>query len=255
MTTTTTFVDPTLAAIYDIAAPTGTGFARVNLNPTGQRAGLRTCGFPSESCASNIHLRHTTGEGSTQHPPMPGNTDPARRGRHIDTRAIGHSADHARPCRRASTRPVMYRVSLLTDPIGLALEKFDSIGRFRETDNGYEIDASGDLDTVEFDNARGLGRRLQPTRLYQMYGAHNDAICLGSVGIGREAESHIDTLEARFEQSGYRLSARPRNCAESNVSSGRRIRTMIITRRSMLRGCLQEVPSPSDSRHWRCSST
>ena len=97
---------------------------------------------------------------------------------------------------------------LLTDPIGLALEKFDSIGRFRETDNGYEIDASGDLDTVEFDNARGLGQAIAAHPAFTKCMARTMMrYALGRLESDAEAESHIDTLEARFEQSGYRLKA------------------------------------------------
>jgi hypothetical protein len=38
----------------------------------------------------------------------------------------------------------------LMDPIGLGLENFDGIGRFRDTENGFAIDASGELDGVPF---------------------------------------------------------------------------------------------------------
>ena len=46
------------------------------------------------------------------------------------------------------------------DPIGLALEHFDGIGAFREQDDGVAIDASGELDGVQFSDARGLGSAL-----------------------------------------------------------------------------------------------
>lgn len=46
------------------------------------------------------------------------------------------------------------------DPIGLALEHFDTIGAFRETHNGLPIDASGDLDGVAFEDAAGLGEAI-----------------------------------------------------------------------------------------------
>jgi hypothetical protein len=42
------------------------------------------------------------------------------------------------------------------DPIGFGLEHFDSVGRFRETENGVTIDASGDLDGRPFDGALEL---------------------------------------------------------------------------------------------------
>ena len=47
------------------------------------------------------------------------------------------------------------------DPIGFAFEHFDAIGRFRNQDNGSDIDASGKLDTGEtFKNSTDLIRVL-----------------------------------------------------------------------------------------------
>ena len=55
------------------------------------------------------------------------------------------------------------------DPIGFALENFDAIGRFRLSDNGNKIDASGILDSGEkFKNFRDLQRIItdEKTDLY-----------------------------------------------------------------------------------------
>ena len=49
----------------------------------------------------------------------------------------------------------------ITDPLGLALEHFDSIGRYRETDQGLVIDASGELDGVFFADGAELAQRLR----------------------------------------------------------------------------------------------
>jgi hypothetical protein len=46
------------------------------------------------------------------------------------------------------------------DPIGMGFETFDAIGRVQETDNGYPIDATGQLDGVSFDGPRELSRAL-----------------------------------------------------------------------------------------------
>ncbi|HXJ41620.1 MAG TPA: DUF1588 domain-containing protein, partial [Bryobacteraceae bacterium] len=49
----------------------------------------------------------------------------------------------------------------LMDPVGFALEKYDAIGRWRTTDDGVPVDASGSLpDGVRFDGATGLQRAL-----------------------------------------------------------------------------------------------
>jgi hypothetical protein len=46
------------------------------------------------------------------------------------------------------------------DPIGLALENFDTIGAYRSEDNGEPIDASGQLDGVAYNDAAGLADAL-----------------------------------------------------------------------------------------------
>ena len=45
----------------------------------------------------------------------------------------------------------------MMDPIGFALENFDSVGRWRDSELGHTIDASGGLpDGAEFHGAQGL---------------------------------------------------------------------------------------------------
>ncbi len=50
---------------------------------------------------------------------------------------------------------------LITDPIGLALENFDGAGRFRATENGVELDTSGELDGVTYQDAHGLALAMR----------------------------------------------------------------------------------------------
>ncbi|MFT5354208.1 MAG: hypothetical protein ACI9KE_001413, partial [Polyangiales bacterium] len=45
----------------------------------------------------------------------------------------------------------------LMDPIGLGLEEFDAIGAYRETENEIDIDPSGELEGVPFNDAAELG--------------------------------------------------------------------------------------------------
>ena len=47
------------------------------------------------------------------------------------------------------------------DPIGLSLENFDAIGAWRTTENGFPIDASGELLGQPFDGALALGALLR----------------------------------------------------------------------------------------------
>jgi Protein of unknown function (DUF1592)/Protein of unknown function (DUF1588)/Protein of unknown function (DUF1585)/Protein of unknown function (DUF1595)/Protein of unknown function (DUF1587) len=48
----------------------------------------------------------------------------------------------------------------IMDPIGLGLENFDGVGQFRSTENGANIDASGEIDGIKFSDAASLGQAI-----------------------------------------------------------------------------------------------
>jgi hypothetical protein len=52
----------------------------------------------------------------------------------------------------------------LMDPMGLAFENYDGVGLWRDTDNGAEIDVSGEIPTTDvagpFEGALEFGQRL-----------------------------------------------------------------------------------------------
>jgi hypothetical protein len=47
------------------------------------------------------------------------------------------------------------------DPIGLSLERFDTIGAYRESDAGSVIATAGQIDGQRYDGAAGLGTLLR----------------------------------------------------------------------------------------------
>lgn len=205
-TTTTTFLDPKLATIYAVAAPSLDGFARTELPADGGRRGfLGQVSF----LALQAH---------------PTSTSPTRRGKFIrevllctalapppaglNTSIPEPSADE--PTMRDRLEQHMADPSCagchqMTDPIGLGFENFDGLGDWRTTENGAPIDASGDLDGVAFSNAWELAQavhdnaRLGPclTRtLYQYATAH--AATEGESGL-------IDWHADGFATNGYRV--------------------------------------------------
>ncbi len=60
-----------------------------------------------------------------------------------------------------STNPSCAGCHLITDPMGLALENFDGAGRYRATENGVELDISGELDGALYDDVDGLATALR----------------------------------------------------------------------------------------------
>ncbi|WP_437497340.1 DUF1592 domain-containing protein [Sorangium sp. So ce1099] len=103
------------------------------------------------------------------------------------------------------TAPACAACHAYMDPLGLPLETFDAIGRFRTTDHGLPIDPSGDFDGAPVADARELGMTVSASdevarclvRKYYSYAAgHEERAVDGSV---------LNTLAASFEASGFKL--------------------------------------------------
>jgi Protein of unknown function (DUF1592)/Protein of unknown function (DUF1588)/Protein of unknown function (DUF1595)/Protein of unknown function (DUF1585)/Protein of unknown function (DUF1587) len=102
------------------------------------------------------------------------------------------------------TDPTCAGCHKLMDPMGLALEHFDSDAGFRTSENGRPLDTSGELDGIEFADAAGLGRALHdnpataPCFVRRLY----------SYATGRSAARRdmawIRYLEKGFTDDGYR---------------------------------------------------
>jgi hypothetical protein len=101
------------------------------------------------------------------------------------------------------------------DPMGLALENFDSDAGYRTTENGEPLDTSGELDGIEFTDAAGLGRALHdnpatgPCFVRRLY----------SYATGRPPARRdmpwIRYLEKGFAEDGYRAPDLMRRIATS----------------------------------------
>ncbi len=93
----------------------------------------------------------------------------------------------------------------LTDPIGLGLEVFDGIGKYRTSENGAPIDTRSDLDGRNFANPVELGQAFAESPLIGPCLVQN----LYRYAVGREQtnreRSLLRYLEVRFAEAGYRL--------------------------------------------------
>ena len=206
LTTTQTYLNPRLAALYGLPAPAPTGFRPVQLPPEANRAGLLTH-------ASVLNLQsHQTSSSAT------------RRGKFVRTVLLCQTiqpppvdVDTSIPEPSGTTLTLRDRVKehltntncagchSALDPIGLGLENYDAIGRWRTRDNGALIDPSGTLDGVPFSDGLGLGQAVRD---------HADfAPCVvqtlvryatGHVELASEAAG-IAALANRFQELGYRV--------------------------------------------------
>ena len=159
-TTRSTFMTPELATLYEIASPPG--WVPYTVSADSQRAGLLAQisflalhSHPGRSSATlrGAALRETLL--CQEVPPPPPDVD----------FSVLNNPDAHYPTQRDRViahleNPSCAGCHLIMDPIGLGLENFDGEGRFRLTENGAPIDASGELDGIEFEDAEGLAQAL-----------------------------------------------------------------------------------------------
>jgi hypothetical protein len=111
------------------------------------------------------------------------------------------------------------------DPLGLALENFNALGRWRDKDRGRPIDASGKLLTGEsFHNVRELKRILVTQRRQDFYRCLTEKLLTYALGRGLEYYDvdTVDRIVARLEQSGGRPSVLLQGVIESAPFQKRR---------------------------------
>jgi hypothetical protein len=97
----------------------------------------------------------------------------------------------------------------LMDPIGFALEHFDAVGRYRETDDGEPIDPSGELPTGEtFAGFEELRTLLVQRKREQFLQCLAQKMLIYAVGRGLEYydQCAIDSILNELEQDDYRFS-------------------------------------------------
>ncbi len=93
----------------------------------------------------------------------------------------------------------------LFDPMGLPLESFDAMGRYREMDEGLPVDPSGTFDGVPVADSVELGEVVASSeRVARCLVQHYYSYAVGHEIRPGDA-SVIDGLKASFEASGYRL--------------------------------------------------
>jgi hypothetical protein len=105
----------------------------------------------------------------------------------------------------------------ITDPIGLALENFDSSGAYRTSENDEKIDTAGDLNGVKFADAVGLGKVIHDSEATPSCLVNR----LYAYGMGRSAtkdeQAWLTYVKDSFAAAGYRLPALLRTIATSDA--------------------------------------
>lgn len=141
LTERTTFVDATLASLYGVDPPSGAKVERRELSAS-RRAGLLTrVGFLATNATSEhpdpIHrgvfvLRRVTCQPVAAPPDAVPPLPPI--GARTNREAVAEHTERSPGCAACHSK--------LINPFGFAFENYDALGRFREQDNGFEVDSN-----------------------------------------------------------------------------------------------------------------
>ena len=99
-----------------------------------------------------------------------------------------------------------------SDPMGLSLEAFDTIGGYRTTENGETIDVSATIQGHSFSGAQGLGQYMRDNPRYPACVARR--LYSYSRGVRSSVDDFKDAYQA-FQNSGFRLRALLKSMAVS----------------------------------------
>jgi hypothetical protein len=92
------------------------------------------------------------------------------------------------------------------DPIGFGLDHFDGVGAYRDMDEGYPIDATGEIAGITFDGAVEMAQIIADDPRFPRCVV--ERLWIYANGRGPEAadaQAAITTLDGQFAEAGYRL--------------------------------------------------
>lgn len=206
-----TFVNERLANYYGIKGVKGEDFVKVDLTNNPERGGVLTQG-------SYLIISSN-----------PTRTSPVKRGLFVLDNFLGTPAPPAPPnipeleevAAHAGANPTMREMMQIhrespdcrgcharMDPIGLGLENFDALGRYRTQENEKAIDAGGELLTgEEFSNVTQLKKILAGSRKEDFYRCLSEKLLTFAIGRGVEYydTTTIESLVKRLKENEGQL--------------------------------------------------
>jgi hypothetical protein len=231
-----TFLNEELAQHYGIPGVTGREMRQVQLPPDSPRGGILTQGTVL-AVTSN-----------------PTRTSPVKRGVFILKAVLGTPPapppPNIPPLENVATKEELSKMTLREtlslhardsmcsschnrmDPLGLALENFNAMGRWREMDSKLPVEPAGKLITGEkFANVRELKHILATSHRYDYL--HNMAETLLTYALGRGLDytdvGTVDELVTRLEAANARPSALLHGIIESAPFQQRRLDPAVRT--------------------------
>lgn len=203
-----TFLNDRLARYYGISGVSGGYFRRVDLSRSSQRGGVLTQGsilmvtsYPTRTSPvlrGKWVLENILG---SPPPPPPPDVPPLSDDAQISAKSLRellakHRANAA--CASCHSR---------LDPLGFSLENFDAAGKFRSTEGGEPVEASGSLpDGTQLDGPSGL-KHVLLARRDEFVECFVEKLLTYALGRGLESYDRPTVREIRreAERDGYRF--------------------------------------------------
>lgn len=203
-TSQNTVLNRALASVYDVPYPSDQAWSPYTFASTAERSGILTqvtflslFAHPGSSSPTIRGVKLNEIFSCLSIPPPPPDVDfskvQATEKGTVRTRLIDHM-----------TNPGCSSCHLISDPPGLALEKFDGLGQFRTEENGAPIDVSATVNGKAFSGSTGLGTYLHDSpavssclvRRVHDYGAGRSAT--------RDETRQLAEKTSAFAAAGYR---------------------------------------------------
>lgn len=208
-----TFANESLAKWYGIDGVQGDQMRKVSLPPDAHRSGILThasflivTSNPTRTSPvkrGQFILENLLGTPAPPPPPDVPELEQAARGRGRNLTMRELMAVHRQQPLCASCHSRM-------DPLGLALENYNALGMFRETDRGKPIDTAGQLMTGEkFADVKELSRVLATDRRGDFYRCLTEKLLTYAIGRGVEYYDAptVDKIVAQLDQDGGKMRA------------------------------------------------
>jgi Protein of unknown function (DUF1588)/Protein of unknown function (DUF1585)/Protein of unknown function (DUF1592) len=209
-----TFVNETLAKHYGIEGVKGEKMQRVELPAGNPRGGVLTQGTflavtsnPSRTSPVKRGLFILDNILGSPPPPPPPNVPLLE----VSRDSISGHQPTVREVQELHRRePLCMSCHARMDPLGLALENFNAMGMWRDTEQGVPIDASGELMTGEkFNGIRELKTIIKEKRRLDFYRCLTEKLLTYALGRGLEYydERTVDLIVAKLDHGQGKFSA------------------------------------------------
>jgi hypothetical protein len=231
-----TFLNRRLAEHYGIEGVRGNDMRLVELPDDSPRGGLLTQGTllvvtsnPTRTSPVKRGLYILDNILGTPPPPPPANIPPLEQA----AKAVKDHEPTVRELQEIHRRdPLCHACHSRMDPLGLALENFNALGSWRDTENDRPIDTSGELLTgEEFAGIDDLKRILQEDHRLDFYRCLTEKLLTYALGRGLEYhdEHTVDEIVKQLDQAEGKFSALVMGVIESAPFQRQRRPTTVAT--------------------------